>query len=53
VENGDVGSCVENGGGGSCVENGGGGSFFEVDGGKKMGRWREGEKNLGGSSELK
>jgi hypothetical protein len=53
VENGDAGSCVENGSGGSFFGNGGGGSFFAVDGGKKMGRWREGGKNLGGSSELK
>jgi hypothetical protein len=38
---------MENDGGGSCVENDGGGLCLVVDGGKKMGRWREGGKNLG------
>lgn len=38
--------------GGSCVVDDGG-SCVVVDSGKKMGRWREGGKNLGGSSELK
>jgi hypothetical protein len=44
---------MENDGGGLCVENGSGGSCLVVDGGKKMGRWRERGKNLGGSSEMK
>jgi hypothetical protein len=35
------------------MENGGGGLCVVVDGGKEMGRWREGGKNLGGSSEMK
>jgi hypothetical protein len=35
------------------MENDGGGSCLVVDSGKKMGRWRERGKNLGGSFEMK